>query len=65
MRYCLIDLFSGAGGMTLGFTDERFGGGFQSILGRYLHPEKHRPITHREAARLMGFPDDFHFMGRE
>lgn len=31
--------------------------------GRYLHPEAHRPITHREAARLMGFPDDFHFCG--
>jgi len=31
--------------------------------GRYLHPEQHRPITHREAARLMGFPDDFKFKG--
>lgn len=31
--------------------------------GRYLHPDQHRPITHREAARLMGFPDDFHFHG--
>ena len=31
--------------------------------GRYLHPEAHRPITHREAARLMGFPDDFKFYG--
>lgn len=31
--------------------------------GRYLHPEQHRPITHREAARLMGFPDDFCFKG--
>lgn len=31
--------------------------------GRYLHPEKDRPITHREAARLMGFPDDFRFEG--
>jgi DNA (cytosine-5)-methyltransferase 1 len=31
--------------------------------GRYLHPEQHRPITHREAARLMGFPDDFKFCG--
>jgi DNA (cytosine-5)-methyltransferase 1 len=27
--------------------------------GRYLHPEEHRPITVREAARLMSFPDDF------
>jgi DNA (cytosine-5)-methyltransferase 1 len=31
--------------------------------GRYLHPEANRPITHREAARLMGFPDDFKFYG--
>ncbi len=31
--------------------------------GRYLHPEAHRPITHREAARLMGFPDHFKFSG--
>ena len=31
--------------------------------GRYLHPEQHRPITHREAARLQTFPDEFVFMG--
>lgn len=31
--------------------------------GRYLHPEAHRPITHREAARLQTFPDDFVFLG--
>ncbi len=36
---------------------------FKPEKGRYLHPEKHRPITHREAARLMGFPDDFVFYG--
>jgi DNA (cytosine-5)-methyltransferase 1 len=27
--------------------------------GRYLHPSAHRPITVREAARSMSFPDDF------
>jgi DNA (cytosine-5)-methyltransferase 1 len=27
--------------------------------GRYLHPSEDRPITIREAARLMSFPDDF------
>jgi DNA (cytosine-5)-methyltransferase 1 len=27
--------------------------------GRYLHPSAHRPITVREAARLMSFSDDF------
>lgn len=31
--------------------------------GRYLHPEADRPITHREAARLQTFPDDFVFEG--
>lgn len=36
---------------------------FKPEKGRYLHPEKHRPITHREAARIMGFPDDFPFKG--
>ena len=29
--------------------------------GRYLHPSAHRPITVREAARCMSFPDDFVF----
>jgi DNA (cytosine-5)-methyltransferase 1 len=36
---------------------------FKPEKGRYLHPEKHRPITHREAARIMSFPDDFVFKG--
>lgn len=36
---------------------------FKPEKGRYLHPEKDRPITHREAARLMGFPDTFKFKG--
>jgi DNA (cytosine-5)-methyltransferase 1 len=36
---------------------------FKPEKGRYLHPSEHRPITHREAARLMGFPDSFTFIG--
>jgi DNA (cytosine-5)-methyltransferase 1 len=36
---------------------------FKPEKGRYLHPEQHRPITHREAARLQSFPDDFVFCG--
>lgn len=36
---------------------------FKPEKGRYLHPVQDRPITHREAARLMGFPDDFEFTG--
>lgn len=31
--------------------------------GRYLHPERHRAITHHEAARLQGFPDEFEWCG--
>ena len=31
--------------------------------GRYLHPDQHRPITHREAARIQTFSDDFVFKG--
>lgn len=36
---------------------------FKPEKGRYLHPDQDRPITHREAARLMGFPDAFIFKG--
>lgn len=36
---------------------------FKPEKGRYLHPEQHRPITHREAARLQTFPDSFVFAG--
>lgn len=36
---------------------------FKPEKGRYLHPDQHRPITHREAARIMSFPDDFKFKG--
>lgn len=36
---------------------------FKPEKGRYLHPDQDRPITHREAARLMGFPDGFRFSG--
>lgn len=31
--------------------------------GRYLHPSANRPISHREAARLQSFPDNFVFEG--
>ncbi|MCD6525991.1 MAG: DNA cytosine methyltransferase [Desulfuromonas sp.] len=36
---------------------------FKPEKGRYLHPEQHRPITHREAARFQSFPDSFNFLG--
>jgi len=36
---------------------------FKPEKGRYLHPAQHRPITHREAARLQSFPDEFKFVG--
>ena len=38
---------------------------FKPEKGRYLHPDQDRPITHREAARMMGFPDDFKFVGKK
>jgi DNA (cytosine-5)-methyltransferase 1 len=36
---------------------------FKPEKGRYLHPVSHRPITHREAARIQTFPDEFKFLG--
>jgi DNA (cytosine-5)-methyltransferase 1 len=36
---------------------------FKPEKGRYLHPAEHRPITVREAARLMSLPDDFQLPG--
>ena len=36
---------------------------FKPEKGRYLHPVQHRPITHREAARIQSFPDKFKFSG--
>lgn len=36
---------------------------FKPEKGRYLHPVSDRPITHREGARLQGFPDSFEFKG--
>jgi DNA (cytosine-5)-methyltransferase 1 len=36
---------------------------FKPEKGRYLHPAQHRPITHREAARIQSFPDEFRFVG--
>lgn len=45
MAYKLIDLFSGAGGLTLGFTDSRFCGGFEPVLSIDNDPAAVR--THR------------------
>jgi DNA (cytosine-5)-methyltransferase 1 len=36
---------------------------FKPEKGRYLHPTEHRAITHQEAARIQGFPDDYKWVG--
>lgn len=36
---------------------------FKPEKGCYLHPQAHRPITIREAARLQTFPDNYVFVG--
>lgn len=36
---------------------------FKPEKGRYLHPDRPRAITHHEAARLQGFPDEFQWCG--
>lgn len=36
---------------------------FKPEKGRYLHPVADRAITHLEAARLQGFPDDYRWVG--
>ncbi|RAO30362.1 DNA (cytosine-5-)-methyltransferase [Micromonospora noduli] len=36
---------------------------FKPEKGRYLHPSENRAITHREAALLQGFLDDFRWCG--
>lgn len=33
--------------------------------GRFIHPEKNRTLTPREAARIQSFPDDFVFYGNK
>lgn len=38
---------------------------FKPEKGRFLHPEQPRAITHFEAARLQGFPDDFMWVGKK
>ena len=39
-------------------VDTRFG-----RVDLFIHPEEHRAMTHREAARIQGFPDSFRFLG--
>ncbi|WP_052436168.1 DNA cytosine methyltransferase [Georgenia sp. SUBG003] len=36
---------------------------FKPEKGRYLHPTAPRALTHLEAARLQGFPDDYRWVG--
>lgn len=53
--YGRLDWFSQARTIT---------GGFDSFTrGEFGHPFLHRSITHREAARIQGFPDYYEFAG--
>ncbi|MEU8800518.1 DNA (cytosine-5-)-methyltransferase [Spirillospora sp. NPDC048819] len=36
---------------------------FKPEKGRYLHPDENRALSHLEAARLQGFPDNFKWCG--
>lgn len=36
---------------------------FKPEKGRYLHPTENRAITHHEAARIQGFPDEYVWVG--
>lgn len=36
---------------------------FKPEKGRYLHPDEPRALTHLEAAKIQGFPDDFKWCG--
>lgn len=36
---------------------------FKPEKGRYLHPTEPRALTHHEAARIQGFPDDYKWVG--
>lgn len=36
---------------------------FKPEKGRYLHPTELRALTHHEAARIQGFPDDYKWVG--
>lgn len=36
---------------------------FKPEKGRYLHPTQPRALTHHEAARIQGFPDDYKWVG--
>lgn len=45
--------------------DDRIGNVIYSRSYELIHPHLDRPITVREAARLMGFPDDYGFVGKD
>jgi DNA (cytosine-5)-methyltransferase 1 len=53
--YGRLDWFGQARTITAGFDS--------FTRGEFAHPFLHRSITHREAARIQGFPDHFEFVG--
>ncbi|MEZ0319038.1 MAG: DNA cytosine methyltransferase [Pyrobaculum sp.] len=57
--------FKGASDMYENYIRLRWDDVAPTVMGsrRFVHPEEHRILTVREQARLMGYPDDYVFLG--
>ncbi|MGC9130743.1 MAG: DNA cytosine methyltransferase [Pyrobaculum sp.] len=57
--------FRGAGGFYENYIRLVWDDVAPTVMGsrRFVHPEEHRLLTVREQARLMGYPDDYVFLG--
>lgn len=57
--------YRGAGGFYENYIRLVWDDVAPTVMGsrRFIHPEEHRLLTVREQARLMGYPDDYVFLG--